>query len=45
MVLDDLLDNSKNIDEILIFIKKRIRTEKSVAVESKLRALIKKYGK
>ena len=44
-ILDDLLDNSKNIDEILMFIKKRIRTEKSVAVESKLRALIKKYGK
>ena len=45
VILDDLLDNSKNIDEILMFIKKRIRTEKSVAVESKLRALLKKYGK
>lgn len=45
VILDDLLDNSKNIDEILMFIKKRIRTEKSVAVKSKLRALIKKYGK
>lgn len=45
MVLDDLLDNTQNIDETLSFIKERIKKEKSVAVESKLRALIKKYGK
>ena len=42
MVLDDLLDNTQNIDETLSFIKERIEKEKSVAVESKLRALIKK---
>lgn len=45
MVLDDLLDNTLNIDETISFIKERIKKEKSVAVESKLRALIKKYGK
>lgn len=45
MVLDDLLDNTQNIDETLSFIKERIKKEKSVAVKSKLRALIKKYGK
>lgn len=44
MVLDDLLDNTQNIDETLSFIKERIKKEKSVAVESKLRALIKNMG-
>ena len=43
--MDDLLNDTQNIDETLSFIKERIKKEKSVAVESKLRALIKKYGK